>query len=109
MWPWANAPGTQGDGPPGSERGLPRFPDGAPVMPARKPLTGTHGLRRGTRDAAAWLRGWLPVPGFPVRPAAVGRVREVLNIGPNPGGLRMLVYAPPRLPPDAPLVVVLHG
>jgi poly(hydroxyalkanoate) depolymerase family esterase len=36
-------------------------------------------------------------------------VREITDFGSNPGGLRMLVYAPPRLPADAPLVVVLHG
>lgn len=44
-----------------------------------------------------------------MRLAATGRAKEIIDFGSNPGGLRMLVYAPPRLPPDAPLVVVLHG
>ena len=38
-----------------------------------------------------------------------GRLEEVPAFGPNPGGLRMLRYIPPMLPPYAPLVVVLHG
>jgi feruloyl esterase len=36
-------------------------------------------------------------------------VVEIAAFGSNPGGLRMLVYTPARLPADAPLVVVLHG
>jgi poly(hydroxyalkanoate) depolymerase family esterase len=50
--------------------------------------------------------------GAPTRgPARRERVRltEVESFGPNPGGLRMLAYAPPDLPTGAPLVVVLHG
>ncbi len=31
------------------------------------------------------------------------------QFGANPGGLRLLRYVPPGLPPGAPLVVVLHG
>ena len=43
-------------------------------------------------------------------PSVGGRVIEVSDFGPNPGGLRMFVYAPPkRLPTGAPLIVVLHG
>ena len=34
---------------------------------------------------------------------------EIADFGSNPGALRMLVYLPENLPPDAPLVVVLHG
>ncbi|RXF75672.1 extracellular catalytic domain type 1 short-chain-length polyhydroxyalkanoate depolymerase [Hansschlegelia zhihuaiae] len=37
------------------------------------------------------------------------RLTEVESFGPNPGGLRMLAYAPPNLVAGAPLVVVLHG
>ncbi len=36
-------------------------------------------------------------------------MEEIAGFGPNPGGLRMMVCAPPRLGPDAALVVVLHG
>ncbi|RYE75458.1 MAG: PHB depolymerase family esterase, partial [Oxalobacteraceae bacterium] len=37
------------------------------------------------------------------------RCREVSDFGENPGGLRMLAYAPVGLPAGAPLVVTLHG
>jgi feruloyl esterase len=38
-----------------------------------------------------------------------GRLKPVTGFGFNPGGLKMLAYAPPELAKDAPLVVVLHG
>jgi feruloyl esterase len=34
---------------------------------------------------------------------------EVVDFGPNPGQLKMLVHAPSGLPHDRPLIVVLHG
>ena len=38
------------------------------------------------------------------------RITEVAAFGSNPGGLRMHLYTPPRIPaPGAPLIVVLHG
>ncbi len=37
------------------------------------------------------------------------RLREVSGFGSNPGELRMYEYLPAALPPQAPLVVVLHG
>lgn len=40
---------------------------------------------------------------------APDRPTEVEAFGSNPGGLKMLVYAPPRLRSGRPLVVVLHG
>jgi poly(hydroxyalkanoate) depolymerase family esterase len=40
---------------------------------------------------------------------AIGRVVETTGFGSNPGRLRMLAYAPPRLRAGRPLVVVLHG
>ena len=44
------------------------------------------------------------------RGGTAGRVTEIADFGSNPGGLRMLVYAPPRTPrAGAPLIVVLHG
>ncbi len=41
--------------------------------------------------------------------AGDGRLAAVAQFGANPGGLRMLRYVPPDLPPGAPLVVLLHG
>ncbi len=37
------------------------------------------------------------------------RLSEVEHFGDNPGNLRMFQYVPDNLPPQAPLVVVLHG
>jgi feruloyl esterase len=37
------------------------------------------------------------------------RLRELTSFGGNPGELRMFVYAPANLRPNAPLVVALHG
>nr|VFK41934.1 MAG: esterase, PHB depolymerase family [Candidatus Kentron sp. TC] len=37
------------------------------------------------------------------------RLVEVTDFGPNPGNLRMFIYAPRGLPTGAPLVVALHG
>jgi poly(hydroxyalkanoate) depolymerase family esterase len=42
-------------------------------------------------------------------PTPPDRVTEFRDFGPNPGGLRMFVYVPPRLQAAAPLIVVLHG
>ena len=48
-------------------------------------------------------------PDTAAQAAAAARLNEVEGFGSNPGGLRMLSYAPPHLPPGAPLVVALHG
>ncbi len=37
------------------------------------------------------------------------RLRELTGFGANPGNLRMFAYAPEHLPPNAPLVIALHG
>jgi poly(hydroxyalkanoate) depolymerase family esterase len=37
------------------------------------------------------------------------KLRELTKFGSNPGNLRMFAYAPDCLPPDAPLVIALHG
>lgn len=42
-------------------------------------------------------------------PATAGAWAEVADFGDNPGNVAMHVYAPDRLQPMAPLVVVLHG
>jgi poly(hydroxyalkanoate) depolymerase family esterase len=52
--------------------------------------------------ASAWMSA-------ATRAVALGRVAETVGFGSNPGALRMLAYAPPRLPAGRPLVVVLHG
>ncbi|MCL2428466.1 MAG: PHB depolymerase family esterase [Alphaproteobacteria bacterium] len=46
---------------------------------------------------------------FSPRLATVAGLLEVPEFGANPGGLRMVVYAPPAAPPGMPLVVLLHG
>jgi poly(hydroxyalkanoate) depolymerase family esterase len=60
---------------------------------------------------ALWATAvWAPMMSAILAPSAAGRVVEVDKFGSNPGGLRMFVYAPPKkLPPGAPLIVVLHG
>src|SRR5215831_17089277 len=46
----------------------------------------------------------------PVEPAGSPiRLRELTGFGTNPGNLRMFAYAPEHLPPNAPLVIALHG
>jgi poly(hydroxyalkanoate) depolymerase family esterase len=37
------------------------------------------------------------------------RLRELTGFGANPGNLRMFSYAPEDLPPNAPVVIALHG
>jgi poly(hydroxyalkanoate) depolymerase family esterase len=69
-------------------------------------------LRLAMKSAPAfWAAAvWLPAMAVFGAPSAAGRVVEVKDFGSNPGGLRMFVYTPPkRLPPGAPLIVVLHG
>src|SRR5262245_59930808 len=45
-----------------------------------------------------------------VRPAGrPPQLRELTSFGGNPGELRMFVYVPEHLLPNAPLVVALHG
>src|SRR5215472_12213874 len=46
----------------------------------------------------------------PVGPAGSPiRLRELTGFGTNPGNLRMFAYAPEDLPPQAALVIALHG
>lgn len=40
---------------------------------------------------------------------AASRLSDIQDFGPNPGNLRMLIYAPPNRAPSPALVVVLHG
>jgi poly(hydroxyalkanoate) depolymerase family esterase len=50
----------------------------------------------------------LSIPAEAVVPA-FHKFREISDFGSNPGNLQMLTYAPKRLRPGAPVVVVLHG
>jgi feruloyl esterase len=47
--------------------------------------------------------------GFGGAPPGDGALREVSDVGSNPGNLRMLEFVPSDLPAGAPLVVALHG
>ena len=76
---------------------------------ARRKRDAADRLHRATRTVSALLSLWLPAPAPAQGKATAGRVVEIAAFGSNPGGLRMLVYTPARLPADAPLVVVLHG
>jgi poly(hydroxyalkanoate) depolymerase family esterase len=66
---------------------VPLQPDGAPVSP-------------NPDDAAA---------GDGASDAAGSGLVQVTSFGTNPAGLLMYEYVPAAMPPDAPLVVVLHG
>lgn len=63
-------------------------------------------FRRMQLASARWSAAWANAA---VDVVASGRVSEMGGFGSNPGALRMLTYAPPRLPAGRPLVVVLHG
>jgi len=56
-----------------------------------------------SRKISSALRNRLFIPNFQPRVSPIDR------FGSNPGGLRMLAYAPARLPKGRPLIVVLHG
>src|SRR5215475_1069288 len=60
-----------------------------------------EGLLAAARKKAAHARG------APARRPT--RLRELTGFGANPGNLRMFAYAPEDLPPQAPLVIALHG
>jgi feruloyl esterase len=60
-----------------------------------------EGLLEAARKKAARARG--APAGHP------RRLRELTGFGANPGNLRMFTYAPEDLPPEAPLVIALHG
>ncbi len=63
-------------------------------------------FRRMQLASARWSTAWASAV---IDAAATGRVTEMTGFGSNPGDLRMLAYAPPRLRAGRPLVVVLHG
>ena len=70
----------------------------------------TRRLRQAAKSATAlWKAAIAPILNAIPAPSPAGRAVEIHEFGPNPGGLRMHVYAPVRLPAKAPLIVVLHG
>ncbi len=83
---------------------------------ALAPLKALPTLKMGLAELTRARRSWTSAfsqpsavaqPGQATGAAAV--LEEVQGFGANPGGLRMLRFVPPGLPPGAPLVVVLHG
>ena len=48
-------------------------------------------------------------PAQPTAAAVPGQLTPVVDFGSNPGNLLMFEWVPADLPPDAPVVVVLHG
>jgi acetylxylan esterase len=49
------------------------------------------------------------LPGVPVAlPAPAATLRQVTSFGPDPAGLRMYLYVPPRVRPHPAVVVVMH-
>lgn len=77
---------------------------------ASKNLVSAQNLAAAKTIAQTAVAAWRPLISALPTPSAAGRVVEVENFGANPGELRMWVYAPrQRLPPKAPLIVVLHG
>src|SRR5271166_2501816 len=60
----------------------------------------TKRARQAMKGATAlWRAAWLPILNAIPAPSAAGRVIEVSDFGPNPGGLRMFVYAPLQIRP----------
>ncbi len=73
------------------------------------PLKTLPTLKMGLADLAKVRRTWSSVLPGADSAEGPGALEEVASFGENPGGLRMLRFVPPGLPPGAPLVVVLHG
>ena len=73
------------------------------------PLKALPTLKMGLAELTRARRPWMSAfsQSGPVAGASV--LEEVQSFGANPGALRMWRFAPPGLPPGAPLVVVLHG
>jgi poly(hydroxyalkanoate) depolymerase family esterase len=70
-----------------------------------------RGLRTALHAASAmmappWVHDLVP---HDVAASGAGELITVRDFGANPGDLAMLAYAPARLSPGAPLIVLLHG
>lgn len=73
-----------------------------------------RGLGSTIRALQRLPRQWRALTGPSIRPApppskSGARLVEIAEFGSNPGELRMLAYAPPKLKKKPALVVVLHG
>ncbi len=73
----------------------------------REILSRLQAFRSKFEDLVALARKKAPRAG--VAPGRAIRLRELTGFGANPGNLRMFAYAPRHLPPEAPLVIALHG
>lgn len=74
------------------------------------------GIASTTANLALWRMQWETLFSLPhlLDDDDIGteegcRLSEVEHFGDNPGNLRLFQYIPRNLPPEAPLVVVLHG
>lgn len=93
---------------------LPSHPSTAEPPP--QPRTGRgrrwgRAARRLAAVAAAVALATVAVPASPVaaESRAAASLERVTSFGANPGSLNMYVYRPAALPPNAPVVVALHG
>ena len=88
---------------------IPMFPMPA-LPPALSPAKAIPSLRMGLAELARVKRAFTPAAAAPAAGAPhAGVLQEVTSFGANPGALKMWLFTPPKLPPGAPLVVVLHG
>jgi feruloyl esterase len=71
------------------------------LAPLQAFRTKFEGLLAAARKKAPHARG--------ARARRPTRLRELTDFGANPGNLRMFAYAPKDLPPQAALVIALHG
>jgi poly(hydroxyalkanoate) depolymerase family esterase len=64
---------------------------------------------RSLSDTIGRLAAFRALPGIKTSNSGADCLHELLDFGSNPGALRGKAYIPADLPPNAPLVVVLHG
>ncbi|WP_073229069.1 extracellular catalytic domain type 1 short-chain-length polyhydroxyalkanoate depolymerase [Streptomyces sp. NBRC 110465] len=91
-----------GDPPPGAERG------GRWRRTVRR-FAVAVALATGAALTGPGLAGAAPAGPVAAGERASAALERVTSFGANPGGLTMYVYRPAALPPNAPVVVALHG
>ena len=72
-------------------------------------IPGLPKLRMNLAELTQMRQSWSKLMPRTDGPTDTGALEAVAVFGSNPGGLRMLRFVPPGLPPGAPLVVILHG